>query len=390
MPANPIGDRLLIVDDEPGFANVVKRVAEGVGFEVVVAEDPEGFIKTARYWRPAVIILDLRMPGRDGVEVLRSLAADDCAATVVLVSGEDAKTLEASAALGRERGLKMSSVLPKPFRMEALRQLLLQFKPLPKMLVSAELAHAIASGDLFLEYQPKLDCRLGQITGVEALVRWRHPERGIIPPDQFIAVAEESSLMHRLTDWVVATASKQGATWRTVGLGLEIAVNVSIEDLELPDRLSDRCHRNGLDPSCIILELTETGAMREPMQMMDVLTRLRLKGFRLAIDDFGTGYSSLVQLQKLPFSEIKIDRTFTMQMMQNEACRTIVEIVVDLARRLRLRSVAEGVEDKATLKTLIGIGCGAAQGFYISRPLPADRVPGFIREAASAKTLSAA
>jgi EAL domain-containing protein (putative c-di-GMP-specific phosphodiesterase class I) len=117
------------------------------------------------------------------------------------------------------------------------------------------------------------------------------------------------------------SAAKQGAAWGTVGLGLEIAVNISatdIEDLELPDRLADRCHRNGHDPSCIILELTETGAMREPMQMMDVLTRLRLKGFRLAIDDFGTGYSSLVQFQKLPFSEIKIDRTFTIQMMQND------------------------------------------------------------------------
>jgi len=129
----------------------------------------------------------------------------------------------------------------------------------------------------------------------------------------------------------------------------------------------------------MILELTETGAMREAVQMMDVLTRLRLRGFKLSIDDFGTGYSSLVQLQKMPFSELKIDRSFVMQMMNNNGCKVIVEIVVDLARKLGLKSVAEGVEGEATLSSLVEIGCDMAQGFYVSRPIAAGCVPEFVR-----------
>jgi EAL domain-containing protein (putative c-di-GMP-specific phosphodiesterase class I) len=130
----------------------------------------------------------------------------------------------------------------------------------------------------------------------------------------------------------------------------------------------------------MILELTETGAMREAVQMMEVLTRLRLRGFKLSIDDFGTGYSSLVQLQKMPFSELKIDRSFVMQMMNNSGCKVIVEIVVDLARKLGLKSVAEGVEGEATLSSLVEIGCDMAQGFYVSRPIAAGCVAEFVRE----------
>ncbi len=135
----------------------------------------------------------------------------------------------------------------------------------------------------------------------------------------------------------------------------------------------------------MILELTETGAMREAVQMMDVLTRLRLKGFRLSIDDFGTGYSSLVQLQRLPFSEIKIDRSFVMQMTKNKGCRVTAEIVVDLARKLELKSVAEGVEDEAALDSLAAMGCDMAQGYFLSRPVAADRIPKIAREYHSTK-----
>jgi EAL domain-containing protein (putative c-di-GMP-specific phosphodiesterase class I) len=128
------------------------------------------------------------------------------------------------------------------------------------------------------------------------------------------------------------------------------------------------------------LELTETGAMREALQMMDVLTRLRLKGFKLSIDDFGTGFSSLVQLQKMPFSEIKIDRTFVIQMLNNEGCKVIVEIVIDLAHKLGLKCVAEGVEDEATLHSLMRLGCDMAQGYYLSRPIAAEFLPAFVSE----------
>jgi EAL domain-containing protein (putative c-di-GMP-specific phosphodiesterase class I)/ActR/RegA family two-component response regulator len=384
MSQEIFGDRLLVVDDEPAFGQIVKRVAQGCGYEVVVTETADAFISAARLWHPTVIMLDLKIPGSDGVELLRSLAADKCSAHILLSSGADAKVLESAMQLGRERGLRMSETLQKPIRAESLRERLTGFRRVPKLQLSADLSRAIATDQLFLEYQPKFDCRLSRVTGVEALVRWRHPLHGIIPPDQFIGLAEENGLIERLTDWVVSTAAQQAARWRTErGLMLNVAVNVSardVEHLDFPDRLERRCLAAGLDPEFMTIELTETCAMREAMQMMDVLTRLRLKGFKLSIDDFATGYSSLVQLQKMPFSELKIDKSFVMQMTANRGCRVIVEILVDLARKLGLSSVAEGVEDQAALDSLVEIGCDMVQGYYVSRPVGADRIPDFAAE----------
>jgi EAL domain-containing protein (putative c-di-GMP-specific phosphodiesterase class I)/ActR/RegA family two-component response regulator len=385
MADNLSGDRLLVIDDEAAFGQIVKKVAEASGFEVVVTDDPSIFTNTARQWHPTVIVLDLKMPGTDGVQLLRTLAADNCPAHVVLSSGSDPKILESAMQLGRERGLDMSEALPKPMRVESLQERLAEFKRVSKPLLSADLAAALGANQLFLEYQPKLDCRLGRITGAEALVRWRHPTQGIIRPDRFIALAEETGLIHGVTDWVVATAAAQAASWRADHPGLEVSVAVNfsasdMEDLDLPDRLEQHCRNATIDPAFLTLELTETGVMRQAIQMMDVLTRLRLKGFKLSIDDFGTGYSSLVQLQKAPFSEIKIDLSFVTQMMANAGCRVIVEIIIDLARKLGLRSVAEGVEDDAVLNALIDMGCDTVQGYYISRPIAGDLVPAFVRD----------
>jgi len=379
MTQDAFGDRLLVVDDDTAFGQIVKRVAQGCGFEVVVTETAAAFVNAARSWRPTVILLDLKIPGSDGIELLRSLAADKCPAHIVLSSGADSKVLESAMQLGRERGLNMSEALQKPIRVESLRERLSGFKRLPKLQLLADLSRAISTDQLFLEFQPKFDCRLSRVTAVEALVRWRHPLHGVIPPEEFIELAEENGLIGRLTDWVVSAAAAQAAQWRTErGLLLNVAVNISardVEGLDFPDRLERRCLEAGLDPEFMTIELTETSAMREAMQMMDVLTRLRLKGFKLSIDDFGTGYSSLVQLQKLPFSELKIDKSFVMQMSSSHGCRVIVEIVVDLARKLGMSSVAEGVEDQAALDSLIAMGCDMVQGYHVSRPIGADRIP---------------
>ncbi len=229
-------------------------------------------------------MLDLNMPGTDGIQILRGLAADQCAADVVVSSGADSSILEAAMRLGHERGLKMSGSLPKPIRIETLREMLAGFRQgVPKERLTIDLANAIECGQLFLEYQPKLDCGLGRFTRVEALVRWRHPVHGIIRPDEFIPLAEETDLINRLTDWVVATAARQSALWHAENIDLQIAVNISakdIEDLDLPERLHHHCQEAGIEPDSMTLELTETGAMREAVQMMDVLTRLRLRGFQ--------------------------------------------------------------------------------------------------------------
>jgi EAL domain-containing protein (putative c-di-GMP-specific phosphodiesterase class I) len=378
----PPGNRLLIVDDEQAFATLIRRAAEQVGFEVKVADDARTFLTMVRCWRPTLVILDLRMPDMDGIQLLRALAADKFAGQVIVGSGTDQRVLDTAMRLGHERGLLMGGTLQKPVRIELLQDLLAGFCRVPKQLLATDLAEAIATDQLFLEYQPKFDCRLGRFTGVEALIRWRHPKHGVVRPDEFIPLAESTDQIHRLTDWAVFNAARQAALWHADNLLLDVAVNISardIEDIELPERLEQHCRNAGIDPSAIILELTETSAMREAVQMMDVLTRLRLKEFRLAIDDFGTGYSSLVQLQRMPFSEIKIDKSFVMYMSRNDDCRIIAKIVIDLARELGLTSVAEGVEDEAALMVLVDMGCHIAQGYYLSRPIAADRIAEVVR-----------
>jgi len=255
MAASAVGNRLLIIDDEPGFATAAKKIGESVGFEVTVTDDADAFLKATRQWHPHAILMDLRMPGTDGIELLRVLAADQCTAHVVLMSGSDQKTLETAMQLGRDRGLNMAGVLPKPLRAQALRDLFGGLKPVSTPLLVTEIADALGSGQLLLEYQPKLNLREHRITGVEALLRWRHPDRGIVMPNDFIPIAEESDIIGQLTDWVVLTAAKQSTVWRANNLDFDVAVNISaadVGDLTLPDRLEALCRQGGLNPSAMI------------------------------------------------------------------------------------------------------------------------------------------
>jgi sensor c-di-GMP phosphodiesterase-like protein len=192
-----LSNRLLIIDDDDAFARFVKKVAESLGFQVVAVNDADEFKATAKTWAPTLVILDLNMPGCDGVELMRYLALAHCTAHVVVASGLDDRTLEATGRLGAERGLKMRGALAKPARLQTVRDLLTRFITVDQGAMTGELAEAIKSHQLFLQYQPKLDCHAGRMAAVEALVRWRHPTRGVVPPDQFIALAEASGLIDR-------------------------------------------------------------------------------------------------------------------------------------------------------------------------------------------------
>jgi len=386
-PEDRFEARLLVVDDDPAFGRVVKRVAEPCGYEVVVA-DAVGCRDLATSWQPSIIILDLQMPGVDGIEVLRHLSVDRCTAQICVASGSvDGRTLEAALRLGKERGLNMGSALQKPVRVQELRDLLTAAKRGDHGLSPGELAEALAADQLFLEYQPVLDCHRGTITGVEALVRWRHPTKGVIPPDRFIQMAEHNDLIDRLTDWVVAMAMNQGVSWHQRGFPLNVAVNLSgrnLRRIDLPDRVALRCERSEFAASHLILELTESQVMDDAVQGADVLTRLRVKGCKLSIDDFGTGYSSLAQLHRLPFSEVKIDRSFVSGLLRDRECKAIAETIVLLCRKIGLNCVAEGVESGEILDVLVKMGCDGVQGFYISRPIPGDQMIDFVRAYAAA------
>jgi diguanylate cyclase (GGDEF)-like protein len=238
------------------------------------------------------------------------------------------------------------------------------------------LRQGIDGGQLELHYQPKVALGSGAVVGVEALVRWRHPHRGLIFPDEFIPLAERSGLMHRLTAYVVDAALEQAARWWAVGLEIPVAVNVSARDLHgtlLAETVGRGLARHGLPASALRLELTERVLMSEPARVADTLGALERLGVQLSLDDFGTGYSSLVLLQRLPVSEIKIDRSFVQRLLTSADDTKIVRSIIDLAHALGIEAVAEGVETEEVWDLLDDLGCDSAQGWYASRPLPADR-----------------
>jgi diguanylate cyclase (GGDEF)-like protein len=238
------------------------------------------------------------------------------------------------------------------------------------------LRQGIDAGQLELHYQPKVALGSGRVVGVEALVRWRHPHRGLVLPDEFVPLAEHSGLMHRLTAYVVHTALEQAAQWWSVGLEIPVAVNVSARDLHattLVETVDRGLARYGLPASAIRLELTERVLMAEPTRVADTLAALERLGVQLSLDDFGTGYSSLVLLQRLPVSEIKIDRSFVNRLTSSPDDTKIVRSIVDLAHALGIEAVAEGVEAEDDWDLLQTIGCDSAQGWYVSRPMAPDR-----------------
>jgi diguanylate cyclase (GGDEF)-like protein len=247
----------------------------------------------------------------------------------------------------------------------------------------AQLRAGIARGELEVHYQPKLSLARGEITGIEALVRWRHPQHGLLFPGDFIALAEQSDLMESLTLSVLAASLDQTARWRNRGMPLSVAVNLSAQtllDLTLPSVVGSMLEARGLGGDALRLEITEHTLMRDPDRSSEVLDGLARIGVGVSIDDFGTGYSSLAILQRLRVQEIKVDRSFVQHMTDNANDAAIVQSTVQLGRTLGLEVVAEGVETQAALEQLAAFGCETAQGFLISRPLPAAQLDAWLAE----------
>jgi EAL domain-containing protein (putative c-di-GMP-specific phosphodiesterase class I) len=373
--------KILVLDDEPMIRELVCQVARSCGFETFDTGSPEAFEGSLRKDPPQAIVLDLVMPGIDGVEILRKLSAQLANIPILIASGMDTRLLDAARQLGEARGLKMAGVIQKPFRVEELRLKLDKVIAGAGELTGKMLEEAVEQNELDLHFQPYLDLDSRRIVGAEALARWQHPQRGTIPSGAFIPLAERSTLIDRVTDVVLRKSMLQLARWNENNTPLDISINLSaksIHDVEFPDRVVAICREYSIDPRRITFELTETAAMQDAITMMDVLTRLRLKGFRLAIDDFGTGYSSLAQLRRLPFSEMKVDLSFVSTMMTSRDSEIIVRTIIDMAHNLGLRTVAEGVENAATLEHLVELDCDLAQGYFIARPMPSNQFGSFL------------
>jgi EAL domain-containing protein (putative c-di-GMP-specific phosphodiesterase class I) len=364
-------NRLIVMDDDPDVGTFFGQVGEDLGFEVVVLTDPLQFAAKVMEFSPTVVLLDLQMPGRDGIELLRDLSTLDRNPKVLIASGFDSRVLTTASELGISMGVDIAGSFSKPIALDELEVLLVRLKSQAKILTANHLKQALDNGQLVVHYLPKATFKSpGRwiIEGAEALVRWEHPEYGLLYPKDFIGLAEESGLISELTDFVFRASMEQARVWFANGLYMELGVNLSAQflgDLQFPDRLLTLIRENNLDPSMITLELTETTGMQDPAVTLDILARLRVKNINLCLDDFGTGASSLTHLYRMPFSEVKLDNQFMNDMRLREDARALVEGLIYLAHKLKMRACAEGVEDEATLRLLETMHCDKVQGHYI-------------------------
>lgn len=386
----------LIVDDEVLAGLAMKPLVERKGFDVQIVTDALEFPSVYRL-STELIILDLNMPGMDGIELLRFLSDNQSKAAIVLISGAQENILRAAFDLGVSKGLRILGALKKPVAGADLRRLLDAFQQLKAHSSTAgqlprdgqshsfpiegsmelpsldELREAIQQKQLDVYFQPKIGVADQNFAGVETLVRWQHPEKGFVPPDYFVQFAEKYGLIDDLTDLVIELACNHCRALAQIAPPFEVSINISehsLGDLNLPERLEKSFKDGEMDPSSIVLEITETSFSSDPKNQLDILTRLRLKGFQVSIDDFGTGHSSLARLRQIPFSELKIDKMFVGACDTDSECRVIVANTIELAEELGLGIVAEGVENHAQFEFLRAFGCGKIQGYFFSKPLP--------------------
>lgn len=335
-----------------------------------------------------LILLDLNMPEMDGVAFLRQLKGAGFEGAVILVSGEDERILQTSARLAQAYGVEVLGTLTKPVQPEPLRALVRDWQreqPVSRApahqgpdFCTAELRDAVASQAFVNHYQPKVSLATGTFTSIEALVRWDHPEHGLITPDGFIPALEASGLIDEMTRQVLRRAAADAAWLQAHGLQPRIAVNVSaksLDDVGFPEAVCALIEREGMRSDRLVLEITESHLALEPLNALDILTRLRLRRVGVSIDDFGTGQSSLSQLRDLPFDELKIDRSFVTGAARQPILQAILNGCFDMAADLRIRTVAEGIESAEDWDLMRAYGCDEGQGYFIARPLPIAALP---------------
>lgn len=376
--------KILLIDDEAFALKLLVHQLAALGLRQVtpVAGGAEALALLEGGARFDLILTDLQMPGMDGVEFVRALTQAGYDGELVLVSGEDRRILQTAEQLARAHGLRVLGHLNKPVAPERLAEVLAQHvegmaQPRPpadgRRYGPEELRRAIAAGELVCHCQPKVSLADGALAGVEILVRWQHPEDGLVFPDRFISVAEEHGLIDDLTRSVLKDALRQTRAWFDAGREMHVAVNVSMDNLDtldFPDFVVAAAREMDVSLSSLVLEVTESRLMKDARAPLDILARLRLKHIDLSIDDFGTGHSSLAQLRDLPFNELKIDRGFVHGACRDAQLAAMCEASLDIARKLGMRSVAEGVEDLDDWRFLRARGCDIAQGYFIARPMP--------------------
>ncbi|MGV3590155.1 MAG: EAL domain-containing response regulator [Gammaproteobacteria bacterium] len=389
--------KVLVLDDDPDICVTIQGIAELAGYETRATSSTSPFFLMYKEWEPSHVIIDLSLPGVDGIDILRQLARAAAEARVIITSGLGTRVLEAAGRAASEGGLAVNGLLPKPFSPSRLRSLLTapdqrgsstgervasprtQSHGAAPALTPARFSKAMEQDEFVMYYQPKIACSDGTVVGFEALARW---PQGDLPPDVFVPFAESSGLIPAFTRHMFTLALKHFGA-RPLAPGQHLSLNISARSLvdpAFPLWVRERCETFGVPPHQITLEVTETASMQNPLMTLELLTQFRIHGFALSIDDFGVGYSSLIQLARLPFSEMKIDKTFVTSAMRSAESQKIIIAIIGLAHAMGLQVTAEGVEDAGVLEFLSDYRCDFAQGFHIAAPLPPEHIDGWLQE----------
>lgn len=388
--------KILILDDDTFMLKLLSKMLVKLGYaDIVTCDNGSDALKKIDQTEthPDLILLDLNMPDMDGIEFVRYLVDRNYHGTLILVSGEDERMLRTAEKLVHAHKIPMPGYLHKPVDPVKLAEILQRWEaetlthiaPASKKNYSAsEIESAIAHEELINYYQPKVSVATGEVIGVESLVRWRHPQDGLVMPDRFIHTVEKNKLIDNLTRLVLKQAIVQAGKWHRDGLALRVSINVTMDNLaslDFQDMVFNLVSENNLPPQKIVIEITESQIMGPDARApLEILMRLRLKRFHLSIDDFGTGHSSLAQLRDIPFNELKIDQGFVHRAWEDETLRAIYDASLAVGKQLGMDIVAEGVEDRNDWELLRQTDCDMAQGNFISVPLAADDLPRWIEE----------
>jgi EAL domain-containing protein (putative c-di-GMP-specific phosphodiesterase class I)/CheY-like chemotaxis protein len=392
------GQRALVVEDSlvqrGHLAGLLRQLGFGAILEAGDGNEALRMLEAEDGGPVFLVLTDLEMPGMDGIELTCQLRERRLARNLIVISARDPRLLEIIENMGCEDAeIGLLGTLLKPVQLEALVPLLQRAGratalPAASSLYAApsldELAHAIELDEFLPHFQPKVAMHNGQLRGLEALARWRHPARGLLLPLDFIDALEGSPLMAEFTLAMVRQVLQRLRGWQAAGMPpLTVSVNLSADNLAdrgFIDRLTELVLASGVAPASLVWEVTETSVMRQLSQSLTNLGRLRLMGFGLAMDDFGIGYSSMQQFARCPFTELKIDRAFVNGASQWPNRHMVLKGALELGQRLGVHTVAEGVETAADWKLLRDLGCDMAQGYLLAKPMMAEDLVGWIRQ----------
>lgn len=378
--------RFLVVEDQ-GFQRwAMGHMLEALGAaKIFSAADGEAALDIVQSLDPPVdiVVTDLNMPGMDGMEFIRHIGELGVHVGLIVASEQDRSLIGSVTTMARNYGVDVLAAIEKPVTGKKLAAALENFSrprtvaerpPQPDFALD-EILHGIARDEFEPYFQAKVELASGKVRAAEALARWRHGEHGIVLPQSFVHKLEAAGQIDALTMSLLAKSAVACRGWRAAGFDLSVCVNVSLvslADTTLADRVMAVAGRHGLDPKHITIEVTETAAATHLGKVLENLSRLRMRGFGLSIDDYGTGYSSMQQLVRIPFTELKIDQSFVRNAPTQPSSRAMLESSLEMAGKLGIAAVAEGVESRQEMRLLMELGCPLAQGYYIARPMAAD------------------